>query len=135
MGMGLGLESQEEIDRIAYQNPTDPGFVGAGAPAADAPAADAPAVEDETAGGKRKIGEVLTSDNWLHFTRGPILADLKSYYAFCQYCPKKYLVGKRRSTTSMQNHWEKGCKKIPRGKRYQLEPMQMLLKASKTKGT
>ncbi|KAJ3701327.1 hypothetical protein LUZ61_005032 [Rhynchospora tenuis] len=128
MGIGIHGETREDIQRIEMQG--DPTHVpdDEAAPADKATpatnAGDAAADVQEENPTKKKTRKT-TSDVWKHFARGPTQPD-GSYYGICNYCSAKYLQGQQRGTSSMRNHIDKKCKKIPRNKP---EALQKLLQA------
>ncbi|KAJ3696442.1 hypothetical protein LUZ61_000147 [Rhynchospora tenuis] len=125
MGVGLHGETQEDIDRIQLE--ADPTYQPQDEAAPVVEPAGAEAADGEAAGGEppKKKTRKTTSDVWNHFTRGPTKPD-GSYYGICNYCHAKYLQGQQRGTSSMRNHIDKKCKKIPRNKP---EALQKLLQA------
>ncbi|KAJ1688149.1 hypothetical protein LUZ63_019539 [Rhynchospora breviuscula] len=128
MGIGIHGETQEEIQRIEIQaDPTyEPDDEAAAAAAVGGEAAAACGEEENPT--KKKIRKT-TSDVWKHFTRGPVQPN-GSYYGICNYCGEKYLQGQQRGTSSMRNHIDKKCNKIPRNKP---EALQKLLQAKSEK--
>lgn len=122
MGPGLGFESPEEIQAIE-QN--------AQAAAGNAAAGNAP--DGVPANRKRKLKDSLTSDVWNHFKRGDTQED-GSYLATCNYCGKEYPMGRQRSTSSLKHHITKGCKLIPRSRRFKPDALQRMLAAGSSSG-
>ncbi|KAJ1696563.1 hypothetical protein LUZ63_005075 [Rhynchospora breviuscula] len=134
MGIGIHGETQEEIQRIEIQadptyEPDDEAAAGGEAAAAAAVGGEAAAACGEEANPTKKKTRKTTSDVWKHFTRGPVQPN-GSYYGICNYCGEKYLQGQQRGTSSMRNHIDKKCNKIPRNKP---EALQKLLQAKSGK--
>ncbi|KAJ3698339.1 hypothetical protein LUZ61_002044 [Rhynchospora tenuis] len=128
MGIGIHGETREDIQRIEMQG--DPTYVPndeaalADKATPSTNAGDAAADVQEENPTKKKTRKT-TSDVWKHFARGPTQPD-GNYYGICNYCSAKYLQGQQRGTSSVRNHIDKKCRKIPRNKP---EALQKLLQA------
>ncbi|KAJ1692066.1 hypothetical protein LUZ63_008764 [Rhynchospora breviuscula] len=130
MGIGIHGETQEEIQRIEIQadptyEPDDEAATGGEAAAAAAVSVEPAAACGEEENPTKKKTRKTTNDVWKHFTRGSVQPN-GSYYGICNYCGEKYLQGQQRGTSSMRNHIDKKCNKIPRNKP---EALQKLLQA------
>ncbi|KAJ3691444.1 hypothetical protein LUZ61_020608 [Rhynchospora tenuis] len=120
MGPGIDGETSEHIERIQSQARASNEPAAAG----DAPATDVPS---------RKRQKKKTSPWWAHFTEGEKTED-GSYTATCIYCGYVIIQGNQKGTSALKGHIKKGCKKIPREKRFKPDAMQYMLQASTEKG-
>ncbi|KAJ3696878.1 hypothetical protein LUZ61_000583 [Rhynchospora tenuis] len=120
MGPGIDGETSEQIERIQADAPANE---PAAAVAGDAPATDVPS---------RKRQKKKTSPWWAHFTEGEKAED-GSYTATCIYCGYVIIQGNQKGTSALKGHIKKGCKKIPREKRFKPDAMQYMLQASTEK--
>jgi hypothetical protein len=57
------------------------------------------------------------------------------YDATCIYCGKIYQMSNSKSTGSLKNHAEKGCKKLSSLKKHKPDALQKLLQTGNTSGT
>ncbi|KAJ3684842.1 hypothetical protein LUZ61_014006 [Rhynchospora tenuis] len=124
MGPGIDGETSEHIERIQSQARASNEPAAAGDAPADAPATDVPS---------RKRQKKKTSPWWAHFTEGEKTED-GSYTATCIYCGYVIIQGNQKGTSALKGHIKKGCKKIPREKRFKPDAMQYMLQASIEKG-
>ncbi|KAJ3688446.1 hypothetical protein LUZ61_017610 [Rhynchospora tenuis] len=124
MGLGIDGETSEHIERIQSQARASNEPAAAGDAPADAPATDVPS---------RKRQKKKTSPWWAHFTEGEKTED-GSYTATCIYCGYVIIQGNQKGTSALKGHIKKGCKKIPREKRFKPDAMQYMLQASTEKG-